>query len=243
MQFLRRRENAGREPKNRLLSALPRGDWERVRSRFDEICFSRGDVLVDAGEPFRQLYFPTAGVISIVTVFENGSTAEMAVTGREGMIGVGANLGSRVSLSRQVAQIPGSALVIGYDEFRRLEREVLVFHDVLLAHAQAFLVQILQSVACNAVHSVQERTARWLLKCHDRSEDDSFTLTQEFLSGMLGTSRPIVNMAAQTLQQAGIIKYNRGSITIIDRSGLEEASCECYAIIRQAYEQRSIHPG
>ena len=229
------------KPKNRLLSTLPQEDWKRICSHFDEVRLSRGDVLVDVGEPFRKLYFPAAGVVSAVTIFKTGSTAEMATMGVEGMIGIGACLGSRVSLSRHVVQVPGSALMTGYNEFKRFEQDISAFRSIILAYSQAFTVQLLQSVACNAVHSVQERTARWLLTCHDKSEADAFSLTQEFLSEMLGVSRPIVNTAAQTLQRAGLIQYNRGNITILDRSGLEEASCECYTIIRQAYEQRSIH--
>jgi CRP-like cAMP-binding protein len=231
------------ELKNRLLSALPKQDWEKMRSHFDEVRFSRGDVLVDAGEPFRQLYFPTAGVISDVTVFATGSMVEMATMGLEGMVNIRAYLGSQAPLGRQIVQVPGSALAISYDDFRHFEQEVPAFRGILLAYAQAFLDQVLQSVACNAVHSIQERVARWFLWCHDRCEGDTFTLTQEFLADMLGASRPIVNTAARTLQRAGLIHYSRGSITITDRAGLEEASCECYAIIRRAYEQRSIRLG
>lgn len=225
-------------PKNRLLAALPIDDWERIRPHFEEVELPAGRILFEAGEPFRRLYFPTSCVISHVAVFENGSTAEMATTGREGVVAIAAVLGSPTVLRRLLVQVPGSALVIDYDEFRRVEQEMPAFQETLSAYAQVFLAQVLQSVACNAVHSVEERAARWLLMCHDRSGDDTFLLTQQFLGEMLGVSRQTVSTVTRILQRAGLIRYTRGMITIEDRPGLEEASCECYGIVRRTYDER-----
>jgi CRP-like cAMP-binding protein len=228
----------GDRPKNRLLAALPVQDWERLRPHFDEVDLPLGQLLCEGGAPFDRLYFPTAGVISTVAVFADGSAAEMATTGREGMVGVGAILGSDTSLSRQLVQVPGSALVIDYDTFRQVEPDMPSLRVALFAYTQAFMAQVLQSVACNGVHTVEERVARWLLMCHDRSDADQFLLTQEFLAEMLGVSRRAVSMVARTLQRAGLIRYSRGVITIEDRARLEAASCECYGAIRQQYEDR-----
>lgn len=229
-------------PENRLLAALPQEDWRAMRPHFEEVDLPAARVLVEADRPFRRLYFPTSGVISALAVFADGSGAEVATVGREGMAGVGAVLGSDTAFCRHLVQVPGSALVVAHDAFRRLERQVPAFRATLLAYVQAFLAQVMQSVACNGVHPVEERAARWLLMCHDRAGCDSFPLTQEFLAEMLGASRAAVSVVARTLRRAGLIRYSRGVVTVEDRAGLEEASCECYGIIRRQYEKR-LSPG
>lgn len=223
---------------NRLLDRLPEQDWQRMRPHFEPVELPLAKVLFEGDEPYRRLYFPTDGIVSVVAVFESGATAEMATVGREGMVGAGAILSSDTALGRHLVQVPGAGLMIGYADFRRLEREFPALRRVLLAYGQAFLIQVLQSVACNGVHSVEERAARWLLMCHDRSHGDTFLLTQEFLAEMLGVSRPAVSTVARTLQRAGLIRYSRGVMTVEDRPGLEEASCECYRIISREYGLR-----
>lgn len=165
----------------------------------------------------------------------------MVATGREGMIAVEAILGSETALSRQVVQVPGSSLVIDLRRFKRAKDELPFFSDALLAYSQAVLAQALQSAACNGVHAVQERAARWLLMCRDRSDSATFALTQSSLAEMLGVSRQAVSIVARALQQAELIRYRRGAVTILDRRGLEQASCECYGIIRQHYDERLIY--
>lgn len=224
-------------PRNHLLAALPAAAWEQVRPHLQEASLAAGQVLVEADEPFARLYFPTMGVISNVATFADGPTAEMATVGREGMAGVEVVLGSPTALSRHLVQVPGLALAVRHDAFRRLAEDIPAFRRLLLAYAQAFLAQVLQSVACNGVHSVEQRAARWLLMTRDRSEGDRFPLTQEFLAEMLGVSRPAVNLVARTLQQAGLIRYSCGAITILDRAGLEEISCECYGVIQRQQER------
>ncbi|MDK1388542.1 Crp/Fnr family transcriptional regulator [Sinorhizobium sp. 8-89] len=186
------------------------------------------------------MYFPTTAIVSSVCAFEDGSAVEMVATGREGMIAVEAVLGSETALSRQVVQVPGSSLMIDLRQFRRAQDELPFFSDALLAYSQAVLAQALQSAACNGVHAVQERAARWLLMCHDRSDSATFALTQSSLAEMLGVSRQAVSIVARALQQAELIRYRRGEVTILSRRGLEQASCECYGIIRQHYDERLL---
>jgi CRP-like cAMP-binding protein len=226
------------KPKNRILAALPPREWEQIGPLCQPIELVNGRELIEGGEPFSHVYFPESGIISTVSVFESGEVTEIATTGREGMVSVAAILGADRALYRSMVQMPGSALMIDFQAFRRAQREFPAFQKALLTYSQAFLGQVMQSVACNGTHSVEERCARWLLMAHDRSDDDRFLLTQEFLAQMLAVSRPAVNLVARTLQQAGLIRYRRGEITILDRAGLEEASCECYGLIRQHYEAR-----
>lgn len=226
------------KPGNRLLAALPPDDWRRMRAKFDRMELRLGNVIFEQNAPLRRLYFPLSGVISTVAMFENGSVVEMATTGPEGMVAALAILGDETASNRQLVQVGGAALVVRLEDFRRFAAAIPSFRRILLAYAQAFQVQTLQSVACNGVHSLEERAARWLLTCHDRSDSDTFFLTQEFLAEMLGVSRPAVSAVARTLQQRGMIRYARGTIAIRNRNGLERASCECYRIIRQDYARR-----
>jgi len=225
---------------NSILASLPEADWNRMKSSFREVSLIYGDVLLRTDESVQQVYFPTVGVISTVAQFENGASVEMATVGAEGVIDIGAVLGSDTAISRHVVQVPGQGMAIDFTTFRRWQQEIPAFRQILLNYTQAFIAQVLQSVACNAVHPVQDRAARWLLTCDDRSGDHTFALTQQFFGEMLGASRAMVNTVARTFQRAGYIRYRRGIITIEDRAALEEASCECYGIIRKAYEDRRI---
>jgi CRP-like cAMP-binding protein len=215
---------------NSILASLAEADWDRMKASFWEVPLNHGDVLQRADEPLQQVYFLTVGLVSTVALFEDGASVEMATTGAEGMIGIEAILGGQRAISRHIVQIPGKALAIDFGAFRRWQQEIPAFQQILLNYTQAFIAQVLQSVACNAAHSVQDRTARWLLTCDDRSDGRAFALTQQFFSEMLGVSRPMVNTVARTFQNAGYIRYRRGIITIEDRAALEEASCECYGL-------------
>ena len=223
-------------PRNRLLTAVGESDWEQLKDLMEPVELPSGQVLFEAGEPLDRVYFPETGVISTVAPFSNGPPAEMATTGREGVTSVSAALGAEHSFSRHLVQVPGSALTMEVEAFREAQRELPEFSNLLLAYARTFLAQVLQSVACNAMHSVEERCARWLLMCRDRGDGDRFLLTQEFLAEMLGVSRASVNLVARTLQTAGLIRYSRGGITIVDRHGLEDCACECYRVVREVYD-------
>jgi CRP-like cAMP-binding protein len=197
------------------------------------------DVLMEQGQPMREVYFPLAGVISLMTPLLDGSAIETATVGREGMVGVHAFLGGGVlGNSLAIGQVPGEMLAMNVDTFRAEVEEDGKLRSLMLAYTQALFAQISQAVACNGAHEIQQRTAKWLLETHDRAADgDSFELTQELLADMLGVSRPSVSVAARTLQNAGLIRYRRGSITVLDRKALEEASCECYAAVRREYDR------
>ena len=227
--------------KNRLLRALPARDWVQIHKYLEPVELIQGRVLVAAGERFSHVYFPEEGVISTVATFETGATAEMAATGPEGVVGVGAVLGGARALNRKVVQVPGTGYRVELRFLKNLQRDYPGFRHELLAYIQAFLGQAMQSVACNGIHSLEERCARWLLECHDRMEHDRFSLTQEFLAEMLGVSRPAVNRIARTLQAAGLISYTRGVMEIKDRHGLKKVACECYATIRGHFDR--ILPG
>ena len=229
------------KPKNRLLAGIPVGEWLRIHKHFELIELIQGHVLAEPGESFSHVYFPEDGIVSTVATFETGAVAETATTGPEGMVSVGTVLGGTRALNRKIVQVPGSGYRIELRRFEQLQRDNPAFRQRLLAYIQVFLGQAMQSVACNGIHSLEERCARWLLACHDRMEHDRFPLTQELLAEMLGVSRPAVNRIARTLQAAGLISYTRGVVEIKDRHGLKKVTCECYATIRGHFDR--ILPG
>jgi CRP-like cAMP-binding protein len=229
------------KPRNRLLAALPDEALWSLRPHLRTVPLPRGSVLCESGERLGRVCFPEAGAISLVTVFEDGSTAEMATVGREGVVGIGALLGGEHAFGRHVVAVSGSALVVEASRFRSALRENGALRATCETYAQAFLAHLLQNVACNAIHKVDQRCARWLLMCHDQAEGASFELTQEYLAEMLGVRRSTVTVTAGSLQREGLIHYRRGAITVLDRRGLEATACECYQIVRDTYE-RSLLP-
>jgi CRP-like cAMP-binding protein len=228
------RSPAGRSPdgsavENRLLAALPRVDLDRVLAGVDVIPLALKAVLHKAGHPIREVYFPGGGFCSIVTVLEDGRMVEVATVGREGMVGASAVSDSIQLISATMVQ--GAADVcyrMTVDVFREEMDRRGAFFNVVNRYTQALLFLIMQSTACNAVHTVEQRLARWLLMAQDRMEAEAFTLTQEFAAMMLGATRPTVTVVAGTLQRAGLIQYHRGHLRILNRAKLEAASCECY---------------
>lgn len=229
------------EPRNRLLAALPHEVRWSLRAHLKPVLLARGRVLCEADEPLRRVYFVEAGAVSLVTVFEDGTTAEMATVGREGVVGIGTLLGGEYALGRYVVPLPGFALAVEVARFHSALAESPKLRTACEVYAQAFLANLLQNVACNASHRVEQRCARWLLMCDDQAEDDSFELTQEYLAEMLGVRRSTVTVAARTLQSADLIRYHRGAITVLDRRGLEAVACECYRIVRDGYERSRIN--
>lgn len=231
---------AGMQPKNRLLAGLPRHVLSSLGPQLKPVCLARGSVLCDADEPLKRIYFIEAGAVSLVTVFKDGSIAEMATVGREGLAGVGILLRSEYPLGRYVVAMPGLALAVEASEFLEALQDSPELRAACEAYTRAFLREALQSAACNSVHLVEERCARWLLMSHDRSDGDTVALTQVYLAEMLGVCRSTVTVALGVLQRAGIIHCRRGVIRVLDRRGLEEAACECYQVIRDQYER--LHP-
>jgi CRP-like cAMP-binding protein len=196
-------------------------------------------ILYEPGARIDALYFPVDAVVSVLTTLSDGAGVEIATIGNEGMVGSPLVLGSNTMPAREFCQVqvPGQLLRMDREAFADVHSEHDPFREILQLYIQALFSQISQQVACNALHSIEERCSRWLLLTHDRVHSDSFPLTQEFLSQMLGVRRASVTLAAGALQTAGLIRYRRGQMVIQDREGLENASCECYAVLRNEYDR------
>jgi CRP-like cAMP-binding protein len=224
--------------RNRLLAAAPQPVLDRVAAlgSHEELEFKR--VLFEEGARVDRVVFPISGVCSLLTVAADERMVEVATIGSEGFVGLPVFLqATLMSSHRAIAQIPGEAILLDAAEFLEVSNAGGPFQAVLMRYTQALITQIAQAAACNRLHSVEQRCARWLLMTHDRVEGDCFELTQEFLSQMLGTGRQAVNEAAQALQNRGLIAYTRGTLSVVDRPGLEAASCECYATIRGEFDR------
>jgi CRP-like cAMP-binding protein len=236
----------GAAEENRLLRALPADQYARILDHLEPVEFSARHVLWQPNAVIHSLYFPRTCVVSLLTPLSDEQPVESATVGREGMAGTAVVLGVRMTNTHALVQVPGSAARMDARRFLEQERHNDgVLFSLLLRYAQVLLEQTSQSVACNRRHSIEERCARWLLMTHDRVGADEFPLTQDFLAFMLGVRRASVTVAAGMLQQAGLIRYRRGRIAILDREGLEAASCECYAVIERNYERlfgNSISP-
>lgn len=225
-------KDAGHTFGNGLLSALPREEYERLSPHLELVRLTAGQILYHAGAAARYAYFPKGGMLSLLATTETGRATEVALIGNEGMAGVPIVLRSGAAPYQIIVQLAGNALRIRAGVLRAEFDRGGRLQDLLLRYAHAVLTQVTQSAACNRFHTVEERLSRWLLVCRDRVHADTIPLTQEFLSYMLGAPRSSVTAVAGALQSKGLIRYSRGKITVLDRSGLEAASCECYRIVR-----------
>jgi CRP-like cAMP-binding protein len=222
---------------NRLLAALPPGDRERLRPAFTVIPLVLKQLLHKPGDSIRYVYFPGGGFLSLVTVLASGRMVEAATVGREGMVGLAAAVeGIPVAAATMVQGESETCYRMTADAYRREMDRRGAFSLLMSFYSHATVAASMQSTACNAVHSVEQRLVRWLLMAHDRMGRDEFPLTQEFAAMMLGTSRQTVTIVAGTLQAAGLITYQRGMVTVLDRAKLESASCECHALITALFE-------
>jgi CRP-like cAMP-binding protein len=219
-------------PRNRLLLALPSRNLKLLMPELEHVPCQRGQVLMDADSALNHVFFPDNGVVSVVAVYADGSIIEMATIGREGCTGVQAIFGAKRSSVRLLVQIPGSAAKMSRAAFTRAMESMPSFRNLMDAYVQAFLEQILVSVACNGAHSLKQRLARWLLMMRDRSDDDALQITQNLLAEMLGVQRPTITNAVRELEGADLIMYGRRQLAILDRQGLTKASCECYQLVR-----------
>jgi CRP-like cAMP-binding protein len=221
---------------NQLLGALETASGKRIEPHLEPIKHRLGHVVCEAGGILKHAYFPQGSVLSLLTVLENGSAIETANIGREGAFGLFAAMYSRVSFNRCLVQLEGSTLRCPIEllrsEFERSEH----VRDLFVSYSETLLAQVQQTVACNAMHTTESRVSRWLLMMHDRAEGEALSYTHEFLAHMLGANRKSVTLAAQSMQTAGLIRYRRGTIQILDRPGLEKASCECYAIVKARFD-------
>lgn len=223
--------------KNRLLLALPRREFDRLRPQLEQVKCESKEVLVDAEGSLDRVYFPDSGVISVVAVYATGNTIEMATVGREGATGFQEFFGGRASSARLLVQIPGAAQCLRRSAFERALKELSAFRALIFAYVHALLEQVMLSAACNGAHSAEERLARWLLMMRDRQDDDDLLITQDVIAEMLGVYRPTVTKTARALQKAGAIEVRRKLVRIKNRDRLLKASCECYQLARRRIAQ------
>jgi CRP-like cAMP-binding protein len=231
-------DSKGFEPHNRLLAALSGGDLQSLQPHIEAVPLARGSVLFEIGEPLTRVCFVESGVVSLLTASYNRVPVGVGPVGREGAVGVGSLLlGGRTALGRYRVLVPGSALTMKVPAFRRALGQRPKLRMACEAGTRARLVQLLQAVPCTKLHTVEQRCARWLLMCADRTEDDTFELTQECFAEMLGVRDSTWTSAVGSLQQAGLVNCRQDTITVLDRRGLEAAACDCYRIVRSRCEQ------
>ena len=222
---------------NHLLDALPTNEYERLNPYLERIPMALGEVLYESGDMLNYLYFPTTCIVSLLYVMENGASAEIAVVGNEGLIGVALFMGGGSMPNRAVVQSAGYAYRIRKNHFmQEFERNGSLLH-VLLRYTQALISQMGQTAVCNRHHSVDQQLCRWLLMILDRLSSNTLAMTQEVIANMLGVRREGVTEAALNLQKAGLISYTRGRITVLDRPGLEGRVCECYQVVKTEFDR------
>jgi CRP-like cAMP-binding protein len=220
---------------NRLLASLPPDEYQRLRPHLRKVSFSLGEVVYEFGGQLDYVFFPTTSIVSLLYTMENGSSAEMGLTGNDGVVGIALFMGGGTMPNRAVVQSAGEALrmkaKVLQDEFALGGK----FQQLLLRYTQALITQISQTAVCNRLHSVEQQLCRWLLLSHDRVQADELIMTQELIADMLGVRREGVTVAAGHLQDLGAISYVRGRIQILDREKLEETVCECYRVVRDEF--------
>ena len=225
------------DPKlNHLLAALPAEDWSRWQPLMELVEMPLGQVLYESGATLAHVYFPTTAIVSLLYVMENGASAEIAVVGHEGIVGVSLFMGGESTTSRAVVQSAGWGFRLKAHVIKIEFNRAPVFH-LLLRYTQALITQMSQTAACNRHHALDQQLCRWLLLSLDRMEGLELVMTQELIANMLGVRREGVTEGALKLQRAGLIKYARGHITVLDRGGIERLACECYAVVKKEYDR------
>jgi CRP-like cAMP-binding protein len=218
---------------NHLLAALPAADFERLQSGLRLVPLPLGDVLYESGSELRHVYFPTTAIVSLLYLMADGASAEIAVVGNEGIIGVSLFMGGETTPSRAVVQSAGHAYQLTGNLLKEEFNQGGAMQHLLLRYTQALLTQMAQTAVCNRHHSLDQQLCRWLLLSLDRLSGNDLVMTQELIANMLGVRREGVTEAAGHLQSAGLIRYSRGHITVVDRPGLEARTCECYAVVKK----------
>jgi CRP-like cAMP-binding protein len=224
--------NQSAAPSNLLLASLAAEDYSLLRPHLTQVRLKQQTVLQEPGAPIEQIYFPLDGMVSLVALLKTGEEIEIAAVGREGAIGTKIGLQPQLAFAKAIVQLPGSALRISLAKFQDAARDSLAITHLSTCANDVVVANLQQSAACNAVHPIEARLARWLLHARDRFETDALPLTQEFIAMMLAVRRTTVSLAAHALQEAGLISYRRGKIEITDREALEARSCECYGAVR-----------
>jgi len=222
---------------NHLIAALPADEFIRLKPNLEPVSLSLGEVIYESGEQLEYIYFPTSAIISLLYIMENGSTAEIGMAGNDGLVGIALYMGGSTTPSRAVVQSAGNAFRM---PSRALNDEFSlggVFQKVLLRYTQSLMTQISQTAVCNRLHSVEQQLCRWLLINHDLLQSNKLIMTHDLIANMLGVRREGVSIAAGHLQKKGLIRYVRGTITMLDRDALERAACECYRVVKDEYDR------
>ena len=217
---------------NRVLAALAAADLDQLLPHLRSVELPQEMILFEAADTITRVFFPHSGVVSLVVELASGEMIEAAMIGREGVVGGLSALDTKIAISRAIVQIAGAASVVDADHVRQLAEQSVAFRATLIRHEQVLLAQSQQSAACNAIHTIEARLSRWLLRCRDLIGSDDLPLTQEFIAQMLGVRRTSVSIVANTLQQADLIRYKRGNIRVLDLEGLQESACECYWTVK-----------
>lgn len=226
---------------NRILAALPPDEFRRLAPHLTDTPLKFKQSISKPGEPITQVCFPDSGVCSVMSVMRNGASAEVGTIGNEGVTGVTLFFGDAREPSESMIQVPGAGRMLPADVFQQELSRNAALHQLVARYAHALMVQVMQSAACNALHPIERRACKWLLMTHDRVFTDEFKLTHEFLSMMLGASRPHVSVVAEQLQRAGLIACRHGQVTVLDRKRLEACSCECYGIVSRYFDEFLRH--
>ena len=221
---------------NHLLAALPNGEWQRWEPLLEWVDMPLGEVLYESGVTLSHVYFPTTSIVSLLYVMENGGSAEIAVVGNEGIVGISLFMGGESTPSRAVVQSAGQGFRLSSEAIKSAFTRSPVLH-LLLRYTQALITQMAQTAVCNRHHSLDQQLCRWLLLSLDRLKGFELVMTQELISNMLGVRREGVTEGALKLQKAGLIRYSRGRISVLNRAGLESRCCECYVVVKKEYDR------
>lgn len=225
------------ECSNLILSQLPENDYEQLLPQFDLVTCPNNSAFYYRDDLIEHVYFPLSGEHSVMAIMENGASVEVGTVGYEGFTTVEVLTGADRALETVMCQIPGETLKLPRGVFMNAIKGETVLRKAVYRYLRAYLALVSQSVACNRLHTTEERFARWMLMNHDRARGSEVHITQEFMASMLGVHRPSVSLIARSFQQLGLIRYNRGVVTVLDRAGLEDAACECYATVKKQFEQ------
>jgi CRP-like cAMP-binding protein len=222
---------------NHLLAALPEAEYFQLADKFELVSLKLGQVIYESGDRLSHIYFPTTSIISMLYIMENGGTAEIGIAGNNGLIGYAIFMGGETTSSRAIVQIAGDAVRLKADDAKKVFAAGGIFQDILLRYTQSLITQISQTAVCNRLHSVEQQLCRWLLINHDQLPSNKLVMTQELIANMLGVRREGVSVAATHLQERGVIRYSRGTISILDRKKLEAEACECYQVVMDEYDR------
>jgi CRP-like cAMP-binding protein len=228
---------------NRILASLPVEEYERIAPYLEEIRMNLGEVLFEPDQKIEYVHFPKRGIISVCAVMEDGTQIEVGVIGNEGMCGLPVLFDTKTVPLQSMVQIPDGAVRMGAEAFKREIEHCPHLRQSLMHYSQAFFIQAAQTAACNRLHPLDGRLARWMLMCQDRMQSELLPITHEVMSIMLGVRRAGVSVAANKLKMDGVIDYQRGLVRIRNRSGLEAVSCECYGVIRKAFDRFLVANG